>query len=463
MVRPLNSIVGRVLLLVPAVWAALDVDINNEDSIKKAAALVAEDLMSYYIGEKPNEIPGILPGPRPMGNYYWWSGGLLWNTLIDYRNVTGDTKYTDSIVKGMEWQMGDHHDFVPANWTLNLSNGDQGTWANAALAAAMAGLPSPSKSQETPDWLSVARTVVDEQSLRRLNNGTCKGALRFAIYQVMNGYNYLDTNSNANYFALTAGLAHATKNDTLAKQAASTYDMMTTAGWIDNDFNVFDGAQTENDCKLINKLQFSQNPGLLLTGAAYMFQQTNSDETWKKRIDGLLDRTLKFFFPDGVAKEVACERNGQCIIDMKMYKGMLHRALGKTMQLAPYTKDKILPVLKTSAAAAVKTCTEGQNQRLCSAYWAEDSDVEAGAKDGAAAQLAVLNALNSVLMANPQSGGNGSSPAGGSGSNAGGNGQEGSTDATGGKKDSPGSMGASTTVSTAALFGGLFFGALALF
>lgn len=147
---------------------------------------------------------------------------------------------------------------------------------------------------------------------------------------------------------------------------------------------------------------------------------------------------------------------------MKMYKGMLHRALGKTMQLAPYTKDKILPVLKTSAAAAVKTCTAGQNQRLCSAYWAEDSDVEASAKDGAAAQLTVLNALNSVLMANPQSGGNGSSPAGGSGSNGGGNGQ-GSTDAAGGKKDGPGSMGTSTAVSTAALLGGIFFGVMALF
>lgn len=87
---------------------------------------------------------------------------------------------------------------------------------------------------------------------------------------------FVAATSNANYFALTAGLAHKTKNDTLAKQAASTYDMMTKAGWIDNDFNVFDGAQTENDCKLINKIRFSQNPGLLLTGAAYMFQQVCS-------------------------------------------------------------------------------------------------------------------------------------------------------------------------------------------
>ncbi|KAK8095077.1 hypothetical protein PG997_001762 [Apiospora hydei] len=487
MVRPLNSVLGRVLLSVPAVGAALDLDINNEDSVRKAAALVAEDLMSYYEGDKPNEIPGILPGPPPDGDYYWWSGALLWNTLIDYGNVTGDAKYVDTVVKGLGWQLGQHKDFMPANWTAQMANGDQALWAGAALTAAMSGLPGPSSSSSgVSDWLAPARTVgIDEFPLRLINNGTCQGALRWQIFQFNNGYDYVDSKvehprlvgrvnadsclktatSNAAYFALAAGLAYETKNDTLAKQAASSYDLMTKIGLIDDDFSVFDGARVSADCKGVNMLQFSLNPGLILTGAAYMLQQTNNDENWKKRLDGLLDHALKTFFPDGVAFEVACESSGKytCNTDMKQYKGALHRGLGRTVQLAPHTKDTIMPVLKTSAAAAAKTCTGGENGRMCSSVWAAqgDSGSEEARKDGAAAQMDVLNALNSVLMASTSSGS--SKPAtGGSASGDGGKGQ-GSSDAAGGNKGTPGNMGASAAVSTSILLGGLFSSALALF
>lgn len=78
-------------------------------------------------------------------------------------------------------------------------------------------------------------------------------------------------NSNAGHFALAAALAHETKNDTLAKQAASGYELMTKIGLIDDKFNVFDGIR--DDCKAVNQQQFSQNAGLLLTGSAYMLQQ----------------------------------------------------------------------------------------------------------------------------------------------------------------------------------------------
>lgn len=461
MVRPLKSVLGRVLLSVPAVLAAIDVDTNNEDSIRKAAALVAEDLMSFYDGDKPGKIPGILPGPPPDGDYYWWSGGLLWNTLIDYGSVTGETKYVDTTVKGLEWQLGQDGDFAPANWTVTTGNDDQGIWANAALAAAMSGLPAPSV-KGTVDWLSPARKVVDEMTLRRIDNGTTQGALRWQFMTFNNGYNYINSASNAAYFTLAAGLAHQTKNDTLAKQAASTYEVLTKLGLIDAKFNIYDGCHTTDDCKTINRLQVSENAGLLLTGAAYMLNQTGGDETWKKRVDGLLDQTLKIFFPDGVASEVSCEtRSYNCPGDMQQYKGMLHRGLGQTMRLAPYTKSKILPVLKTSAAAAVKTCTGGTNQRLCSSYWGGGDDKEAARKDAAAAQMDVLNALNSVLMASDNA-----KSTGGNGSTDGGN-EQGSSAAAGGtkdgNKDTPGSMGSTAAVSTAMLLGGLFFNVIALF
>lgn len=81
--------------------------------------------------------------------------------------------------------------------------------------------------------------------------------------------------SNAAYFALAAGLAHQTKNDTLAKQAASTYEVLTKLGLIDDKFNIYDGCHTTDDCETINRLQISENAGLLLTGAAYMLNQVS--------------------------------------------------------------------------------------------------------------------------------------------------------------------------------------------
>lgn len=81
--------------------------------------------------------------------------------------------------------------------------------------------------------------------------------------------------SNAAYFALAAGLAHETKNDTLARQAASAYDVLTKLGLVDAKFNIYDGCQTADDCQNMNRLQISENAGLLLTGAAYMYNQVS--------------------------------------------------------------------------------------------------------------------------------------------------------------------------------------------
>lgn len=42
------------------------------DSIKNAASQVAYDLMTYYKGNLSGNVPGILPGPPPDGDYYWF-------------------------------------------------------------------------------------------------------------------------------------------------------------------------------------------------------------------------------------------------------------------------------------------------------------------------------------------------------------------------------------------------------
>jgi len=52
--------------------AAITLDVTSDTSIKKAAATVAYDMMSYYTGNHTGDTPGNLPSP-----YYWWEAGAM--------------------------------------------------------------------------------------------------------------------------------------------------------------------------------------------------------------------------------------------------------------------------------------------------------------------------------------------------------------------------------------------------
>ncbi len=100
------------------------------------------------------------------------------------------------------------------------------------------------------------------------------------------------------------------------------------------------------------------------------------------------------FFPDGIAIETACE-NTACSYDAITFKGYLHRWMASASQVAPFLREKIRPVLKSSAQAAVNQCTGGDSGRMCGLHWAS------GAFDGlitAGTQMSALGALVSLLL-----------------------------------------------------------------
>lgn len=80
---------------------------------------------------------------------------------------------------------------------------------------------------------------------------------------------------------------------------------------------------------------------------------------------------------------------------MLSFKGYLHRWYSTTTQIAPFTAEKILPVLKTSAAAAVKQCTGGDLGRQCGFKW--DTFKYDGAT-GVGQEMDVLGAVSSLLI-----------------------------------------------------------------
>lgn len=367
--------------------------IGSDGEIRATAKQLAADLLAYYHGNESGQTPGILPGPPPAGDYYWWEGGALWGTMIDYWHLTGDTTYNNIVMQAMLWQVGPGQDYMPPNVTASLGNDDQGFWGMSAMLAAEDNFPNPAPDQ--PQWLALAQAVFNTQAAPERHDSTCNGGLRWQIPLSNNGYNYKNSIANGCFFNLGARLARYTHNQTYADWAVKTWDWVRSVGFMDAEYNIYDGAHIEHNCTDINKAQFSYNNAVYLLGAAYMYNYTNGSDIWKQRTSDLLDATIKVFFPDDIAFEVACEEHMTCTTDMLSFKGYLHRWMATTTQIAPFTKDKILRVLQTSTAAAVSTCTGGATGRVCGFKWS--TKAYDGAQ-GAGQQMNVLAAVSSLLI-----------------------------------------------------------------
>lgn len=82
-------------------------------SIKNASSIVASDVLSYYHGSDPGQIPGLFPEPP----YDWWESGAVWGSLIDYWNYTGDAQYVGLVQQALLRQVGPDNDYMTPNQT----------------------------------------------------------------------------------------------------------------------------------------------------------------------------------------------------------------------------------------------------------------------------------------------------------------------------------------------------------
>lgn len=115
----------------------------------------------------------------------------------------------------------------------------------------------------------------------------------------------------------------------------------------------------------------------------------------------MLDQIIKIFFPSGIGFEVACEAAlVHCTIDMLSYKAYLTRWMAATTKFAPFTEDRVLAALKTSAAAAAKQCSGSPatrpNGRMCGLSWSK-GDAWDGTS-GVGQQMAAMEVIQSNLI-----------------------------------------------------------------
>ncbi len=339
--------------------------------------------------------------------------------MVDYWHYSGDESYNPTALYSLVFQAGaPDNSYEPANWTASLGNDDQGFWGMSAMLAAEVNFENP--VDPDPQWLALAQAVFNTQA-SRWDTQYCNGGLRWQIPLANNGYDYKNSIANGIFFNIASRLARYTGNDSYADWAEKAWAWTQDVGYIDGNWNIYDGAHVEHNCTDINKAQFSYVAAAFIQGAGFMYNyvcwvsraspfsllngsllvyvtnnrlQTNGDAEWQNRLLSLTNRSLAVFFADGIAKEPSCELADkvQCTTDMLSFKGYIHRWLAQVTQIAPIMHDTIMPVLKTSAAAAMRNCNP---DGTCGFRWTTSSY---DGNTGAGQEMNALGALMSIMI-----------------------------------------------------------------
>ncbi|GJN77037.1 hydrolase 76 protein [Purpureocillium lilacinum] len=387
--------------------AAYDLDPNSTESVTTIAKQMADDMLSWYNGDKPGGTPGLLPDPYYCTHlilmlvldvfsdqfFAGWEAGAMMGALIDYWYYTKDDSYNNLITQALLFQVGDTNDYMPRNQTLTEGNDDQGFWGLSVMSAAEYNFPNP--PADKPQWLGLAQAVFNTQAAR-WDTEHCNGGLRWQIFSWNNGYDYKNSISQACFFALGARLALYTGNQSYADWAVKTWDWMVGVDFIDKYWRVLDGAHTGPNCTDIVPYQFSYNAGGFILGAAAMYNYTE-DSMWKDRLDNLVEGAKVFFTGPNkdIMTEVACESVNRCNLDQQSFKAYLSRWLAAITKWAPHTYDVVIPYLRASAVAAAKQCTGGKNGRLCGLKWTTD---EFDGNTGVGQQMAAMEVTLSCII-----------------------------------------------------------------
>lgn len=368
---------------------AIDLDVDDVDSIKAAAKIAAQGLMSYYKGTEYGQIPGKFPEPP----YYWWESGAAWGGLIDYWKYTGDSTYNEIVSQSLLFQVGADRDFNPQNESAEMGNDDQSFWGMAALSAAESNFPNPTDPKD-PSWLGLAQAVYNEQ-IGRWDTTTCAGGIRWQVYQIQ-GYDLKNSISNGNLFNMAARLARYTSDDSYAQWAVKIWDWMEYVKLISPTFEVYDNSEASRlNCTQVDGTRWSYNAATMLMGASTMFNYTNGDPVWRNRTQGLLDSLSVGFFPNGIMTE-GCEASGKCNTDQQSFKAYLSRWMGHTTQMAPFTYNTSIALLKSSATAAALQCSGGASGSVCGLRWSQNATWDGTNSMGQ--QLAALELFQSTMI-----------------------------------------------------------------
>lgn len=360
-----NRLICCLLVFIIRSVCAIDLDVDSKDSICDATALIQKGMLDYYEGERYGGSVGMFQSP-----YYWWQSGEAFGGMIDNWYWCQNNTYEDLIKEALLAQTGPHYDYMPENQTMVEGNDDQGVWGLTLMGAVERNFTNPDDG--TPGWLAMSQAVFN-QLYSRWDTAHCGGGLRWQIFTWNGGYNYKNTISNACLFQIAARLGRYTGNDTYLEVATKVFDWMVDVGYVvlKDTGNVYDGAEIDENCTKIVKLEWTYNHGVVLGGLAYMYNATNGSSEWETRVTQILAGAESYFFDDSIMYESACqlESTVTCNNDQRSFKSIFSRMLGLTSVLVPSASDSIDNLLQKSAAAAAATCNGGTDGHTCGLNW----------------------------------------------------------------------------------------------
>jgi mannan endo-1,6-alpha-mannosidase len=200
----------------------------------------------------------------------------MFNAFIDYWYYTGDDQYNAITKQALQHQIGDYNAFMPPNQTKTLGNDDQGFWGMAAMSAAENKLPD---LKDGPSWISLTQAVFQTQH-ERWDAERCGGGLKWQVFPTNSGYDYKNTISNGCFFNIAARLYKYLGNDTYSEWAERTWEWEQSIGLMSSDFHFFDGTGDSENCTTINRIQWTYNAGVHMSGAAAMWNVVRIRQSW---------------------------------------------------------------------------------------------------------------------------------------------------------------------------------------
>ncbi|CCH46053.1 Mannan endo-1,6-alpha-mannosidase [Wickerhamomyces ciferrii] len=369
---------------------ALEIDIQDKKSICSASSQVYRGMMDYYDGDNYGGVVGMFQPP-----YYWWQAGHAWGGVIDYWYYCGKNESVEQVLyDSLMAQTGKNFDYIPQNQSTTEGNDDQGFWGIFVMSAAERNFTPPHEDSDVPDWLSMSQAVYNTM-WERWDTEHCGGGLRWQIFEWNSGYDYKNTVSTACLFQMAARLARFTRNDSYVETAETVYQWLIDSEFIveEETTRVYDGSEIgDGNCSNIVRLEWTYNFGLMVSGAAYIYNYTESDE-WFARVSHLVNGA-SVFFDDGILYERACQGPDNCNNDQRSFKAVFSRSLAMASVLVPALYDDIRPLLESSAEAAAKSCSGGSDGVTCGLDWTTG---EWDGKYGLGEQMSALEIFNSLV------------------------------------------------------------------
>ena len=155
---------------------------------------------------------------------------------------------------------------MPPAYFGSLGNDDQAFWAFAALNAAEYDFPAPS-GKSSSLWTDLAAAAFNTM-VPRWSTARCEGGLQWQVFKSNPGWGYKNSVSNGGFFQMAARLAKMTGNDTYVDWSNKIWDWMEGVGFIDKDYNVFDGAGSDNNCTvsvlIVGESTFPEPPRVIV-------------------------------------------------------------------------------------------------------------------------------------------------------------------------------------------------------